>query len=124
MKTYISVFVSFSVKAVHLELVSDLTSEAFIAYLRCFVARRGCPNQIWSDHGTNFVGANREIREFYDFLSNQILQCNVSQFCNSRNIEWKFIPERSPNFGGLWESTVKSMKIHLSKVTHNYKAHL
>ena len=45
-KAYISVFVSLSVRAVHLELVSHLTSEAFIACLCRFVARRGCPNQI------------------------------------------------------------------------------
>ena len=82
-KSYISVFVSLSVRAVHLELVSDLTSETYIACLRCFVARRGCPNQIWSDHGTNFVGANRELREFYDFLSKPILQHNVSLFCSN-----------------------------------------
>lgn len=65
--------------------------------------------------------ANREIREFYNFLSNQILQCNVSQLCSSRGIEWKFIPERSPNFRGLWESTVKSMKTYLRKETANIK---
>ena len=61
-KAYICVFVSMSVKAVHLELVSDLTSEAFIACLRRFISRRGKPSLIWSDHGTNFVGAAREIR--------------------------------------------------------------
>ena len=88
-------------RAVHLEMVSDLTSEAFIACLRRFVARRGCPNQIWSDHGTNFVGANRELKEFYDFLSNPILQHNVSQFCSNKGIDWRFIPERAPHFGGL-----------------------
>ena len=56
-KAYIGVFVSLSVKAVHLELISDLTSAAFIACLRRFIARRGKPSTIWSDHGSNFVGA-------------------------------------------------------------------
>ena len=60
-KAYIYVFVSLSVKAVHLELVSDLTSESFIACLRRFITRCGKPCLIWSDHGTNFVGAAREI---------------------------------------------------------------
>ncbi len=50
-KAYICVFVSLSVKAVHLELVSDLSSEAFIACLRRFIARRGKPSLLWSDHG-------------------------------------------------------------------------
>ena len=56
-KAYICVFVSLSVKAVHLELVSDLTTDAFLASLRRLIARRGKPSLIWSDHGTNFVGA-------------------------------------------------------------------
>ena len=62
-KAYISVFVALSVKAVHLELFSDLTTEVFIATLRRFIAHRGRPSTIWSDHGTNFVGASREIKE-------------------------------------------------------------
>ena len=65
-KAYVCVFVSLSVKAVHLELVSDLTTDAFIASLRRFIARRGKPSSIWSDHGTNFVGAAREIKEFIE----------------------------------------------------------
>ena len=60
-----------SVKAVHLELVSDLTSEAFIAYLKRFTARRGKPTSIWSDHGTNFVGANHILKELYTFLQSK-----------------------------------------------------
>ncbi len=67
-KTYVCVFVSLSVKAVHLELVSDLTTEAFIAALRRFVARRGHPSLIWSDHGTNFVGANCGLQQLSEFL--------------------------------------------------------
>ena len=115
-KSYLCVFVSLSVKAVHLELVSDLTSEAFIAALRRFTARRGYPSLLWSDHGTNFVGANRELKEFNQFLQKQITQCSISEFCSTKNIIWKFIPEHSPHFGGLWESTVKSVKIHLKKI--------
>ena len=73
-KAYLCVLVSLTVKAVHLELVSDLTSEAFIAALRRFIARRGYPSLLWSDHGTNFVGANRELSEFNQFLRNGMLR--------------------------------------------------
>ena len=66
-KAYICVFVSLTVKAVHLELVSDLTTDAFIACLRRFVSRRGIPSMIWSDHGINFVGAAREIKDLYQW---------------------------------------------------------
>ena len=52
-----------SVKAVHIELVSELTTKAFLACLRRFIARCGKPRVVWSDHGTNFVGASRELKE-------------------------------------------------------------
>ncbi len=64
-KAYVCVFVSLTVKAVHLELVTDLTSEAFLACFRRFIARRGYPSLLWSDHSSNFIGANREIKDFF-----------------------------------------------------------
>ena len=109
-KAYVCVFVSLTVKAVHLELVSDLTTDAT---LRRFVARRGKPSLIWSDHGTNFVGAVRELRQFFQSQKTQGL---ISEFCAMQSITWKFIPERAPHFGGLWEAAVKSMKAHLKRV--------
>ena len=111
-KAYVCVFVALSVKAVHLELVSDLTSEAFLACLRRFIARRGSPLLIWSDHGSNFVGAARELKELVKFLK-QKTQRVISEFCTTQRIQWKFIPEHAPHFGGLWEAAVKSMKTHL-----------
>ena len=120
-KTYICVFVSLSVKAAHLELVSDLTSEAFVATLRRFIARRGKPSLIWSDHGSNFVGAQKDLKELVEFLEDLKTQNAISQFCTSQRIVWKFIPERSPHFGGLWESCVKSMKGHLKRILSGIK---
>ena len=121
MKAYVCVFVSFSVKAVHIELVSDLTSEAFIAALRRFVARRGKPSTIWSDNGTNFIGAARELRELYKFLREQETQRVISDYCTTQGINWKFIPEGAPHFGGLWEAAVKSLKKHLRKIVGNVR---
>ena len=120
-KTYVCVFVCLSVKAVHLELVSDLTTEAFIAALRRFVARRGYPTLIWSDHGSNFVGAKGELKALQDLLSNRITQGTISEFCTSHNIQWKYIPEKSPHFGGIWESAVNSVKKHLKRVVSPVK---
>ena len=79
-KTYGCVFVSLTIKAVHLELVSDLTTDTFIATLRRFIARRGKPTLIWSDHGTNFVGAARELKDFIAFFQNQKTQGFLSEF--------------------------------------------
>lgn len=85
------------------------------------MARRGHPSLLWSDHGTNFVGANRELKELNLFLESQVTQGVISEFCSVRNIEWRFIPEHSPHFGGLWESTVKSVKTHLRRVVGTVK---
>jgi len=120
-KSYVCVFVSLSVKAVHLELVSDLTSDCFISALRRFVARRGKPKLLWSDHGSNFVGAKRDLKELVKFLNSQMAQKDISEFCTTQHIEWKFIPERAPHFGGLWESAVRSMKYHFKRVVSDVK---
>ena len=120
-KSYVCIFVSLSVKAVHLELVSDLTTDAFVAALRRFIARRGKPSLIWSDHGTNFVGAARELKEFINFFQNQKTQGSISEFCAIQNITWQFIPERTPHFGRLWEVAVKRMKTHLTRVVGETK---
>ena len=120
-KTYICVFVSLTVKAVHLELVSDLSSDAFIASLRRFISRRGIPSLIWSDHGTNFVGAARELKELYHFLQDHTTQYSIMDFLTTKNITWKFIPQHAPHFGGLWEAAVKSLKTHLRKVVGDVK---
>ena len=109
-----------TVKAVHLEVVSDLTTEAFIAALRRFVARRGCLALIWSDHSSNFVGTKSELKELQSLLD-RATQGAVSDFCSTCNIQWKFIPERAPHFGGIWESAVKGVKTHLKRIVSPVK---
>ena len=117
-KSYVCVFVSMSV---HLEVVTDLTTEAFLAALTRFIARRGLPSVIYSDNGTNFVGAKNELKQRYDFLKQEDNQQVIVDTCSQQMIEWKFIPERSPHFGGLCESMVKSMKTHLRKIIGRVK---
>lgn len=69
-KCYIAVFVCFSTKAIHIELVPDYTSDSFIAALKRLVARRGLCSDLYSDCGTNFVGANNQFKskETSDYL--------------------------------------------------------
>ncbi|XP_036147477.1 uncharacterized protein LOC118647191 [Monomorium pharaonis] len=114
-KSYIAVFICFSTKAVHLEAIGDLTTDAFIGALRRFVGRRGHPQKIYSDNATNFVGARRELGELYKAIRGEMCE-SVNEYCTSRNIQWHFIPPHAPHMGGLWEAGVKSCKYHLKRI--------
>lgn len=115
-KCYLCVFVCLVVKAVHIEMVADLTTEAFIAALKRFVARRGKPEVIFCDNATNFVGARRQLSELHQlFRAEQFKNAVVTETAKEA-IEFKFIPAKSPNFGGLWEAAVKSLKGHMRRV--------
>ena len=115
-KAYMAIFVCFSTKAVHIEVVSDLTTEAFLETLKRFTSRRGLPRSIHTDNGTNFVGARNDLQELYKFLSSTDAQASIHSFLLSNQISWHNIPERAPHFGGLWEAAVKSAKHHLKHV--------
>ena len=115
-KAYVCVFVSFTVKAVHLEPISELTTAAFIATLRRFMARRGKPIVIWSDHGTNFVGAAKEIKELYALLKTDKMNSQVAEFCSTQGIQWRYTPEHALHFGSLWKAAVKSFKHHFRQI--------
>ncbi|XP_076549271.1 uncharacterized protein LOC143308200 [Osmia lignaria lignaria] len=115
-KVYVAVFVCLAVKAVHLELVSDLTTETFLAALRRFIARRGFCKRLYSDNGTNFIGAYNELREVRELLKSNDHNQKVRTFLADRSIEWSFIPPHAPHFGGLWEAAVKAFKHHLTRV--------
>ncbi|XP_037906171.1 uncharacterized protein LOC119648480 [Hermetia illucens] len=109
-KAYIVVFVCLSTKAVHLELASDLTAKTRIVAIRRFIARRGMCHTLISDNGTNFVGADKLLRE----TARKMIEEAQGKLAVN-NIDWKFIPPGSPHFGGIWEAAVKSMKRHLIK---------
>ncbi|XP_055714973.1 uncharacterized protein LOC129809183 [Phlebotomus papatasi] len=112
-KAYIALFVCMSTKALHLELVSSLTTEAFIASLRRFVARRGIPSHIFSDNGTTFVGADRELK---NLLTSSASQEEITTFLSTLEVQWVFQPPRAPHHGGLWEAAVRSCKYHLKRI--------
>ena len=76
-KAYITLIVCFTTKAVHLELVSDLTTEAFLAAMKRFVFRRGLPQDVHSDNGTNFIGAKNDLADLYRFLSSDTTSSSI-----------------------------------------------
>ncbi|XP_058122845.1 uncharacterized protein LOC131293800 [Anopheles ziemanni] len=115
-KAYVAIFVCFTTRAVHIELVSNLTTEAFLAALRRFVSRRGLPLEFHSKNATNFKGAANKLNELYKLLRTTEHQQSIQTWTLERKISWKFIPPRAPHFGGLWEAAVKTMKYHLVRV--------
>ncbi|XP_062542441.1 uncharacterized protein LOC134210407 [Armigeres subalbatus] len=112
-KAYVCLFVCMCTKAIHLELVNSMTTEGFLGALQRFVGRRGNVSDIYSDNGSNFIGAKRELQEFLHLLKSQILEEKVATFCQPRGINWHFMPPRAPHQGGLWEAGVKAMKTHM-----------
>lgn len=115
-KAYIAVFVFFASKGVHLELVGDLTTAAFIGCLKQFISRKNKPSKIYCDNATNFVGAKNELHELQILLTEKGQEA-INKQCSNEGIEWCFIPPRSPHFGGL--AAVKSAKTHLKTILHS-----
>lgn len=111
-KCYICLMVCFTTRAIHLEPVGDLSTKAFMAALKRFIARRGKPSEIYSDCGTNFLGASRELRRKMSILSKDE---QVQGLLTTENIKWVFNPPSAPHFGGFWEVGVKSVKYHLKR---------
>ena len=109
-KGYLAVFVCLATKAIHLEVVSSMTTPAFISALKRFISRRNLPRHIYSDNGSNFVGARNELAELFQFLSLPSTQVAVKEELLARRITWHFIPDRAPHFGGIWEAGVKAAK--------------
>lgn len=115
-KAYLCLFVCLATKAIHLEVAVDLSTPGFLNAFRRFIARRGRPSDMYSDNGTNFVGANNELRDLANLLKDERYRANVADYFCHQSITWHFIPAYAPNFGGLWEAGVKSAKTHLRKV--------
>ncbi|XP_026730254.1 uncharacterized protein LOC113495628 [Trichoplusia ni] len=99
-KRWVALFTCLTTRAVHLELAPSLSASSMIMALRRMAARRGTPRTLFSDNGTNFVGANKELEAA----------------ALKKGIKWKFIPPGSPNMGGAWERLVRTVKTALAVV--------
>ena len=104
-----------STRAYHLELVDDLSTDHFIMALRRFIARRGRPQNIYSDNGTNFVGANNKLQQCIRQLNEERIQ----DFCAPKEVKWNFNPPSAPHFGGAWERLVQCTKRTLKAILAN-----
>lgn len=109
-KVYLALFICMAIEVVHIEIVSDLTSDYFLTALDRFVARRGILSDLYSDCGTNYVGAARQLKLLFH---NELVQNKVS---NHVSCNWHFNSPATPHFGGLWKAAIKSVKFHLKRV--------
>lgn len=113
-KGYIVIFICLTTRLIHIEIVTDLTSEAFIAAFKRLTGRKGHVVKLYCDNGTNFVGAAKileldgedQISQFNENIKKQLL-----------NEKTKFIfnPPGAPWMGGIWERNIGSIKYHLKR---------
>ncbi|XP_054713434.1 uncharacterized protein LOC129222896 [Uloborus diversus] len=107
-KVWVCLFTCAAYRAVHFELVSDISTDTFLLALRRFVARRGRCTVIYCDNGTNFVGA---YNLFKTLGLNRIIEDG-----SVNRIQWKFNPPTASWWGGWWERLVRVMKNVLKRV--------
>lgn len=112
-------FVCFVTKCVHIELVTSLSTDAYLMTLKRFISRRGNPTLIYSDNATNFLGARNQLKELHEFFKSKQVSESIREFLSTLEIEFKFIPPRSPHWGGLWESAIKGAKYHIKRLLGN-----
>ena len=107
-KCYVCLFTCASTRAVHLELVEDLTVESFIRAFRRFCARRGLPATIISDNAKTFKAASKEVKKL-------LRTPRLKEYFTLKGVQWKFIVELAPFQGGFWERLIRSVKRCLIK---------
>ncbi|XP_062698947.1 uncharacterized protein LOC134284246 [Aedes albopictus] len=112
-KRWVALFTCLTVRAVHIEVVHSLSTDSCKKAIRRFIARRGSPQQIYSDNGTNFKGAARELAEEIKAINRDV----ASTFTNAET-EWLFNPPSAPHMGGVWERKVRSIKDALKSLCH------
>ncbi|GBN68724.1 hypothetical protein AVEN_67968-1 [Araneus ventricosus] len=107
-KAWICIYTCAVFRAVHLELLSSLTTEAFLQSFRRFIARRGRPSFVYCDNGSNFIGASNYLKS--------VNWTEIAQFSSIRRIQWLFNPPTASWWGGFWERLLGMMKQILRRV--------
>jgi hypothetical protein len=113
-KVYIALFTCCVTRAVHLDLVRNLSLSSFLNCLRRFASRRGTPTLIVSDNAKTFKAAQKAVKKLYE-------SGNVRAYMQDNCVKWKFNLERVPWWGGFFERLVGLVKRCLRKVLGNAK---
>ena len=107
-KVWIALFTCCVTRAVHLELVPDLTALTFLRCFKRFTSRRGIPVEVISDNAKTFVSAAQTIEQLFD-------SDEVQHYLSGLKVKWKFNLEKAPWWGGFFERMIQSMKRCLKK---------
>ena len=116
LKRYGVLFTCLSCRAIHIEIAASMDTDSFLNALRRFIARRGQVTQLRCDNGTNFVGAERELREALTEIKNDTIYHELLK----NQIEWVFNPPAASHFGGIWERQIQTVRKVLSQLTKEF----
>ncbi|XP_073843555.1 uncharacterized protein [Musca autumnalis] len=105
-KRWVALFTCLTIRAIHLEISFDLSTDACILAIRNFINRRGTPIRIRSDNGKNFVGADQEAKRFEEVFE----VVRVKDELSTKGIDWQFNCPYNPSEGGIWERMVQCVK--------------
>ncbi|UYV76893.1 hypothetical protein LAZ67_14002313 [Cordylochernes scorpioides] len=112
-KVWVAAFTCAVYRAIHLELVKSLETGVFMMALHRFICRRGRPEKIYSDNGTNFAKLNR--------IFKRLDWTRIERETSIKRIQWIFIPPSAPWWGGFWERMVRTIKEMLIKMLGHRK---
>ena len=112
---YLCLFTCSATRAVHLEMACSLSTTDFLNAFSRMVATRGIPEEVTSDNGTSFVGAERELRELVQAMDQEQITGNVA----NNGIRWNWNPPLGSHFGTVFESPVKEAKKTLKATVGN-----
>ena len=111
-KRYGCLFTCLSSRAVHIEVAETLDTDSFLCAFTRFVARRGCPQRLYSDNGSNFKAAEMDIK----VLLKQWNQEKIQRELLIRECDWVFHPPKASHRGGIWERIIRSIKCALTVI--------
>ena len=120
LKRYGLLFTCMSSRAVHLEALDDMSTDAFINALRCFIAIRGSVQELRSDQGTNFVGAKHELKEALKQLDHD----RIKVFMAERQCDFVMNAPYSSYVGGVWERQIRSVRSVLTSIIQEHPIRL
>jgi hypothetical protein len=112
-KRYGCLFTCLQCRAVHIEVAYTMTTDSFLMALKRFMDKHGLPKEIYSDNGSNFVGCEREIKDWLTGLSQSSLTERIGEY----GVKWCFNPPHASHRGGIWERLIRSIRRVLSAIS-------